>query len=122
MAWTNAHKWCIANADNEDIDTSMLDHLLQSDIDSTDEILSTCLHYAALGTSCATASYLLKLGFSSNTANINGETPLHYASSFGNAKMVRLLLDAKANPSIQDEGVFSCYLFLIWHFINGGLI
>jgi cytohesin len=35
-------------------------------------------------------------------ANLKGETPLHRAAAYGNAIIIRMLLDAGADPSMKD--------------------
>ena len=105
MSWTNAHKWCVANADETQPNFNKLLAFLEEDED-TDSI-SSCLHYAALGLSSSLSKFLLELGFSPDDENINGQTPLHYACANGQKDTIRLLLKHGADSSIQDDGMFS---------------
>ena len=61
----------------------------------------TPLHYAAISDEVVIAEILVRSGAHVNTVDYNGRTPLHYA---GSAAMAKVLLDARANPSVKDIG------------------
>jgi ankyrin repeat protein len=57
---------------------------------------------AAGSASVAGVGLMLDLGFSPHARNGSGEQPLHSAAYFGNAEMVRLLIDAGADVDGRD--------------------
>ena len=44
----------------------------------------------------------------------NGSTPLLMASQEGHTTVVKLLLEAKAKPDLQNKVMFAVIAFLIW--------
>ena len=52
--------------------------------------------------------FLLELGADPNLRNNLGETPLHQAADNSQAKIVKLLLNHKADSNIQQNGIFLC--------------
>jgi len=46
---------------------------------------------------------LRRLATSPNAANPLGETPLHYAATYGSAESLRILLDRGADPNVRDR-------------------
>jgi len=64
------------------------------------------LHVAASVKNVDIASKLLEIGVDSNITNIknkNGQTPLHIAFNTGSVKMVKILVEAGANPDYYDN-------------------
>jgi ankyrin repeat protein len=49
-----------------------------------------------------TLSYLLDKGFSVDTQDEYGRTPLHYALDLGNDSLLKYLMDHGADPKLQD--------------------
>jgi len=48
-------------------------------------------------------------------AHLKGETPLHRAAAYGNAVMIKMLLDAGAEPSTQDANGDTPISWGSWH-------
>ena len=49
------------------------------------------------------AAELVKAGATLDLADANGDTALHYSANFGQPRLTKLLLEAGANPNLQDK-------------------
>lgn len=65
------------------------------------------VHLAAHQGDTDVLKLLLDRGFSANTADKNGYTPLHYAASRGYDNIAELLLKSGANPNATSGGIES---------------
>jgi len=75
-----------------------------ADVNSrTEKILQTALMVAAQSGWEQIAAELIRAGASLDLVDQNGDTALHYAADFKQPRMMKLLLDAGANPNIQDK-------------------
>ncbi|KAI1086945.1 hypothetical protein F5B19DRAFT_477271 [Rostrohypoxylon terebratum] len=63
---------------------------------------STLLHWAALNTSPSVLSYLLELGLSPDSQDINGDTPLHLAVRQQKEPHIGVLIQYNANRKIKS--------------------
>lgn len=86
-------------------DVKAVERLLGAmDINSKDDVGKTSLHYAAQYNSVAIAQWLTEHGANVNAEDIDGYTPLHYASvRFDGAKMAALLVERGANILASDN-------------------
>ena len=62
----------------------------------------TLLHIAAMKSRTEPVAWLLDQGVEVNAQTDNGDTALMFAANSGNYKVVRLLVDAGADPSIRN--------------------
>ena len=70
-------------------------------LDVEDDYGDTPLHLCARFGRHKAAESLLKTGASVNAVNYQGNTPLHYASFEGHARIVRLLMDSKDADTVD---------------------
>src|SRR5207302_10923143 len=74
------------------------------DINKREPILQqTALISAACNGWEAIAEVLIKAGAKLDLVDQNGDAAINYSAEFRNARLTRLLLDAGANPDIQDK-------------------
>ena len=104
--WNGLIKFVVSEKDNEEINVAKLEELLsECDIDYVTRSETNILHFAALGHSSTMCSYILDICSDDmiNQQNNRGETPLHWACINGNLDIVRLLLEAGADPTMVDD-------------------
>jgi len=78
---------------------------MDRDVNETDNINATPLHYATLGGHTEVVQLLVKAtGCNLNAQDSLGHTPLSHAAANGFTKIVRVLLAAHANANLQDLG------------------
>lgn len=77
-------------------------YLFGLDINSTDKMGDSFLHYSTSGCRYSVSELLIKEGIDVNLKNFQGETALLQASRFGNFDLVKLFLKSGANPNIYD--------------------
>ncbi len=91
--------------------TNILEALLDAGVqlDARDNVVNqrgTPLEYAARAKNLAAMEILMKHGANPNDSDINGDTPLHYASNNLNPdlsqKVFELLFNYHANPNVRD--------------------
>ncbi|KAI0882899.1 ankyrin repeat-containing domain protein [Annulohypoxylon maeteangense] len=70
---------------------------------------STLVHWAALNPCYPVLSYLLELGLSPDSQDINGETPLHLATREQKEEHIRVLLDYNADRKIKSVKGFRAF-------------
>lgn len=63
----------------------------------------TCLMKAALNDKLDCLKYLIGRGVSLNARSVNGETALFSSASFGRTRIVKALIDAKADFDLKDH-------------------
>jgi ankyrin repeat protein len=89
-------------------DATTLRELIATEADVNEPQLdgSTALHWAAHHDDLAAAELLIRSGAAVSAANRTGATPMRLAAINGSAAMVRLLLDAGADPNapLTDDG------------------
>jgi len=74
------------------------------DINKTDGIGNTALHYCAKNGRTEMAGIILKIpNIKLNKKNFEGDTPLHLATRADHVELVRLLLESGANPNIMNK-------------------
>src|SRR3954470_17621110 len=81
-------------------DTAALRHLIQQhpDVNATAPDGDTALHWVAYHDDVAMAELLIGAGAKVDAANRYGVKPLSIAATNGSARMIKLLLNAKADP------------------------
>ena len=79
--------------------------LLRAGVDANAQDVAgyTPLHHAAVGGMDSLVRILLESKVLVNTINREGRTPLHYAAAYGHAVVAGMLLDAGADPDIEDN-------------------
>ena len=79
--------------------------LLRAGVDANAQDVAgyTPLHHAAVGGMDSLVRILLEAKVLVNTINREGRTPLHYAAAYGHAVVAGMLLDAGADPDIEDN-------------------
>ena len=75
----------------------------QVDLDFSDAMGSTALHYASAGDNHSVVQVLVELGAHVHAQDRWGETPLHVACSKGDHESMCLLLQAGADPNAKDN-------------------
>ena len=75
------------------------------------------LHEAVAAKSCATIQRLLSRGFPPDPHDSMHETPLHYAAMAGDLHLVKMLLDAKADPVMEPLDLVFHFSLLIFEFV-----
>mmetsp|Transcript_34472 Transcript_34472/g.47762 ORF Transcript_34472/g.47762 Transcript_34472/m.47762 type:complete len:236 (+) Transcript_34472:324-1031(+) len=73
------------------------------DVNETDEVGRTPLHFAAAIDHVEITCELLKAGASVDNVDQKNNTPLHYAAGYGRLDCVQILLDAGADISIEND-------------------
>ena len=96
-------KWCLKHCDDTIVDYTLLFEYLEYENNTRVNEVSA-IHIAATGTNIEIMSILLDHGFPINSKDNNGATPLHWAASNGNIKMINYLTERKANADLVDQG------------------
>jgi len=88
-----------------------------ADCDALTPAQSTAFHIAALHGDCEMAKVLIDADETPNVneENVNGSTPIMGASFNCNPRMVKILLEQKANIIETDEDGWNCLHFAAWN-------
>lgn len=98
--WSIACKWIVQNLENPHPKLSDLHYYLLS----ANVPVGYVMHYASLSTGDTTIlQFLHENGFDVNEVNDEGETPLHWACTNGNIKVVEKLHNLGANLQARDN-------------------
>jgi len=96
-----------------DAQAFMLSLLLQDvDINSQDDKQNTALHHAVKQVNLSMMKLLIDHGADLNAVNDWQSTPLHLTAK--NINMIRLLLEAGANPNLKDKDWDYPYYFAFY--------
>lgn len=104
--WPNIHKWVVRYSDDRTPNLLELQNIIANEsVGSLTENKNNVVHLASTGESSAVLKYLLEVAPSSliNQANIEGETPLHWAARCGSIENVKALVASGADPKIKDK-------------------
>ena len=110
MTWGNTHKWVTRHGDERDCRVEDLLRILASEGNPSSLSGTTALHLAACCSNISVLRTLLRYS-NINVANIEGSTPLHWASRNGHLANVRLLCRRGADLSLTDLGTQHLPLF-----------
>ncbi len=94
----------VQDGDNRGLWKLLSKHRTQAlDLDYTNHIGLTALHYSVLGNNLDAAKMLLTNGADANIADINGYTPLHTAAACGFLQISSLLILFGANLFVETH-------------------
>ena len=89
---------------DEEVGVSLLNNYPEIDPCKPDEFGTTPIHAAAANGLVSIMELIVKKpGVNLNVKTPGGNTPLHYASINRNSKIIALLVNAGADPKIQNE-------------------
>lgn len=93
------------NEPMSDVQAKMVEYCIQSgsDVNAKNKFGETPLHQAAMRSAQDVCAFLLKHGARINQTNLFGESALHKAVMLKDIGLVKLLLDAGADPSIESR-------------------
>lgn len=95
---------------------------VNSNLSMCDSLGRTLLHLASLKGYYSLCSILIKNGARVNDTDLYGFTPLHFACIGGDARVIRLLVECKADASIKAcNSVRARELFITNHGIKNGI-
>ncbi len=78
-------------------------------IDYQDELGNSLIHVAAQNGNKRLIKVLLRRGAQINSANLSGQTPLHYCYGYGYEDVGAYLVKRGADDSIRNKDGLSCY-------------
>jgi len=108
---TEQNSWFEA-AKSGDVDALKLAIDSGCDVNSVDELKNTALHHATIHAHLGAMSLLIENGADLNAANDKLSTPLHLTNK--NMDTIRILLEAGADPNLQDADYDYPYYFAFY--------
>lgn len=100
MYWTPLINLCVTDQELPNEKLSKYKKL----VNITTPTNTTPLHFVALGNNIMLGSWLIKKG-AIIKANLDGQTPLHWACKSGNLKMIELLLNNMKKDQIRMQDI-----------------